>query len=376
MNKLPEQILVLGAGGGGLTIAAELGLAGHPVTIGDLPAFAGGLGAIHEAGGIQITFRGPEATTQFAPVAGTTKDPQQSVKGVPLVIVCVPSFGHMPFAETLAPVVEDGQTILWVGEGGGSFSLIAALRAIGRHPELVLADTNSLPYAGAAVVAPGEATAKRKTGGTYIAGVPTSQTDLVYQLTSQIWRWIKPARNAWETLFLNFNAIDHVPTMLGNLGQIENRRDKMKLWGEGASPGVGRLIGAVDGEYGALREGLGLPVEKWYLDFLVEQGLVDYKRDTVAETIQASLLKNTEFQCGPDALKHRFVAEDVPYSLVLASSIGDEIDVRTPVIDSLITFGSTASGRDYWNEGRTLATWGLKGAGRSGLLSAVERGWW
>ncbi len=376
MSNLPDNILVLGAGGGGLTIAAELGLAGHPVTIGDLPAFAGGLPAIREAGGITITFRGQDEVTCFAPVAGITDDPQAAVKGVPLVIVCVPSFGHMPFAQVLAPAVEDGQTILWVGEGGGSFSLIAALRALGRHPRLVLADTNSLPYAGAAVIAPGVATAKRKIGGTYIAGVPTCETDNVSRIAAEIWPWVKPGRNAWETLFLNFNAIDHVPTMLGNLGQIENRRDKMRLWGEGTSPGVGRLIGRVDGEYAALREGLGLPGDKKYLDFLVEQGLVDHKRDTVHETILASLLKNTEFQCGPNALQHRFVSEDVPFSLGLASSIGDEIGVETPVIDSLVTFGSAAADRSYWTEGRSLATWGLKGAGRDGLLSAVEQGWW
>jgi opine dehydrogenase len=83
-----------------------------------------------------------------------------------------------------------------------------------------------------------------------------------------------------------------------------------------------------------------------------------------------------EFQCGPDALKNRYITEDVPYSLVLASSIGDELGVDTSVIDSLITIVSTAADINYWAEGRTLATWGLKGAGREGLIKAVDQGWW
>ena len=41
-------------------------------------------------------------------------EPSTAAKGAPLVVVSVPSFGHAPFAEALAPVLEDGQTVLWM----------------------------------------------------------------------------------------------------------------------------------------------------------------------------------------------------------------------------------------------------------------------
>jgi opine dehydrogenase len=108
----------------------------------------------------------------------------------------------------------------------------------------------------------------------------------------------------------------------------------------------------------------------------VAQGLVKEKGKSLYDTIQASLLAASEFQAGPHTLEHRYITEDVPYSLVLASSIANEVAIETPVIDGLIALASTAAGRDFRREGRTLADWGLAGAGRDGLLSAVEEGWW
>lgn len=373
----PDRAVVLGSGGGALTIAAELAIAGTEVTLADLPRFAGGLEPVEDAGGVMVSFRDePELGARLGPVAATSTDPATAISGAPLIIVSVPSFGHRPFAELLAPVLEDDQMLLWVGEGGGAFTTVAVLREIGRRPAIKLGETNSLPYGGAHVDGPGSTSAKRKTGGTYISGMPTDTTGEVAAVAADIWPWVEPATNAWETVLLNFNAIDHVATMVTNLGRIEGDTGTMLLWGDGASPGVANVIAAVDDEYTAMRSALGLPTELRYEDFLVGQGMVDRKRETIHGTIHASLLVEAQFQCGPRALEHRFITEDVPYSLVLASSLAAELDVAVPVIDGLIAIASAAAGRDYRSEGRSLADWGLEGSARDGLLQAVADGWW
>ena len=136
------------------------------------------------------------------------------------------------------------------------------------------------------------------------------------------------------------------------------------------------VIGAVDSEYLAIRTALDLSDLTPYEDFLVQQGLAAAKGATLYETIQNSLLATVEFKCGPDALEHRFVSEDVPFSLVLASSLAAEVGVDTPVIDGLIAIATAASGHDYRSNGRTVADWGLDGAGIAGLRAAVKEGWW
>ena len=378
--RIPSDIAVIGTGGGGLTIAAELGLAGRPVVLADQPRFGTALEAVDSAGGIEVTFRSSPSDTaaesQLAPVVATSTDPVAAAALASVVIVSVPSYGHEPLATLLAPAWRDGQSVLWVGEPGGAFSAMAALRKINRRPDITAGETNSLPYAGAFVSGPGKVGATRKLGGTLVAALPSSRLDDVTRLASAIWPWVSGAENVWETLLLNFNAIDHVPAMLLNLGSIQQPEGTFTLWGTGGSPGVVNVIEALDGEYLAMRRALGLANETPYEDYLVAQGLADRKESTLFETVRSSLLARVEFACGPGALDHRFVSEDVPYSLVLASSLGRELGVATPVMDSLIVLASVASGRDYATEGRTLAGWGLDGVGSAGLRSAAEQGWW
>jgi opine dehydrogenase len=373
MSGLPNSATVLGSGAGALTIAGELGLAGVEVTVADFPEFAPGLEPVQEQRGVRIKcdWHGPSV----APVAATSDDPAAAAKGAPLVVVSVPSFGHVPFAEALAPVLEDGQMVLWMGEGGGTLSMVAALRAAGRRPGVLLGESNTLPY-GARVRGPGTVWALRKSGGTHVAALPASAGSTVFETANAIWPWTSSAQNVWETVLLNFNAIDHVATLLLNLGPVEGRTGSMLLWGEGATQGVCNAIEAVDGELLELRGALGITNRKRYVEYLVAQGLADDLKGSLYETLHASVLAAGIFPCGPEALQSRYITEDVPYALVLASSIGDEVGVDTPVIDALIALASAVTKTDWRGQGRTLAAWGLAGAGKDGLDRAAEEGWW
>jgi opine dehydrogenase len=371
MHDLPDSSVVLGSGAGALTVAAELALLGLRVTVADFPNFSAGLEAVQEMGGVRV--RCPWHGAQVAPIAETSTDPAVAVEGAPLVIVCVPSYGHELFAEALAPVLADEQVVIWVGEGGGSLAAAAALHRIGRRPGVLLGETNSLPY-GTRVVAPATIGAEKKIGGTLVSALPGDAP--VFEVASQIWPWVSRAENVWETVLTNFNAIDHVPPLLCNLGTIQGRTGKMLLWGEGATPGVARVIEAVDGEMLSLKKALEVSNSYRYVDYMVAQGLVDKKRDDLYSTLQASGLSNGTFLCGPEALQSRYMTEDVPFALVLASSIGHQIEVATPLIDGLIALASAATGIDWRAEGRTLAGWGLGEAGREELLRVAKEGWW
>lgn len=371
MHKLPDRSVVLGSGAGALTVAADLALLGLRVTVADFPKFSAGLEAVQEVGGVRV--RCPWHGVAFAPIAETSTDPAAAAQNVPLVIVSVPSFGHMAFAEALAPVLTDEQVVIWVGEGGGSLAAAAALHQIGRRPGVFLGETNTLPY-GTRIVAPATIGAEKKIGGTLVAALPGDAP--VYEVASQIWPWVSKADNVWETVLTNLNAIDHVPPLLCNLGTIQGRTGKMLLWGEGATPGVARVIEVVDAEMLSLKKVLNVSSTSRYVDYLVSQGLVDRMRDDLYTTLQASGLSNGTFLCGPEALQSRYMTEDVPFGLVLASSIGQQIGVATPVIDGLIAIASAATGTDWRAEGRTLASWGLGDADREELLRIAKEGWW
>lgn len=369
--NVPESAAVLGSGAGALSSAVELSLAGIKVTVADLPEFSANVTALAETGVVRL--KCPWHGVTEAPIAHASTDPRQAVRDNPFIVVSVPAFGHQTFAELLADTLEDGQSVLWVGEGGGALTLASAIRRTKRRRDVQIAETNSLPY-GARVREPGLITASRKTGGTRVAGLPAGN-DLA-ELVGKIWPWVSQGENVWETMLLNFNAIDHVAPIVCNLGAVEGRSGAFLLWGEGATPAVARVIERIDDELLAIRGALGLRDRAGYADYLVEQGFAPERGETLHATLQSSSFAASTFPAGPGALNNRYITEDVPFALVTLASLGDEVEVDTPTIDSLIHLAGIAADTDFWATGRTLADLDLAGLGRDGLLTAARDGWW
>ena len=62
------------------------------------------------------------------------------------------------------------------------------------------------------------------------------------------------------------------------------------------------------------------------------------------------------------ALDHRYLTEDVGYSLVFLSDLATRLGVPTPVMDAVIAIASVVLARDFRGEGRrTVSTLGLDG---------------
>ena len=149
----------------------------------------------------------------------------------------------------------------------------------------------------------------------------------------------------------------------------------MLLWAEGATPAVVRVIEMVDGELLALRQALGLTDLRRYRDLLVAQGFAPDTNPDLYETVRASRLMAGYAPTADDGgLNTRYITEDVPFALVLASSIGEAVGVATPVIDGLIAITSAMLGQDFRAEGRTLSSLGLGSLDGPGLRRFAETG--
>jgi opine dehydrogenase len=69
-------------------------------------------------------------------------------------------------------------------------------------------------------------------------------------------------------------------------------------------------------------------------------------------------------------LDHRYLTEDVGYSLVFLSDLAACLGVPTPVIDAVIAIASVVLARDFPAEGkRTMSTLGLDGMSREQLVA-------
>lgn len=69
-------------------------------------------------------------------------------------------------------------------------------------------------------------------------------------------------------------------------------------------------------------------------------------------------------------LDHRYLTEDVGYSLVFLTDLARRLGVETPTMDALVTLASVVLARDLRSEGaRTLATLGLDSLGAAELAA-------
>ena len=359
---------VCGSGPGGMAIAAHLAAAGRQVTIVDLAEFPGNLAAIAERGGVEV--RSTWTGASIAPVETSSRVPD-TVAEADIIVVSVPAFAHDRWVAEIAPAIRDAAALLFMGEGSGS---LVARRALldARRPGVLVGETNCLPLIARAA-GPGAVTGDRKTGGVLLAAIPAPRTDELLAMIHDVWPFVEPAASVFETTLVNYDAIDIVPVAIANAATIENRAGGILLWGEGATRSVVRLIEVLDRELFEIRRALGGRDPRRYRDLLVAQGLAPDRGDLYAVMRAGGIVRSYRSSGSPADLEARLALE-VPWSLVLASSIGAAVGVSTPVIDGLIDVAARMLDRDLRAEGRTLGSLGLDGLGAAELAAFARDG--
>ncbi len=73
---------------------------------------------------------------------------------------------------------------------------------------------------------------------------------------------------------------------------------------------------------------------------------------------------------GPINVNSRYITEDVPQGLVLLESLGNSLNIATPIATSLIEIASAALNRDFRSEGRTPEKLGVDNLKR--ILNDIE----
>src|SRR5438552_4063617 len=119
---MPETVTIIGAGIGGIYLAADLGLRGCRLRLHDRDDSR--LAEIRARGGIDVEPGG------FAAIELTTPDLAAAVDGADIVAVCTGGNHQETVARSLAPLLRDGQLILLIqGNTGGSLVVRRALDA-------------------------------------------------------------------------------------------------------------------------------------------------------------------------------------------------------------------------------------------------------
>ena len=243
---------------------------------------------------------------------------------------------------------------------GSCAGAIAFKRTLGVEPEddrFVVGESHTLPYA-VRITGPAAITVFLKLSTSmFVAGLPRTGTDRLYELIAEVWPATVKADSVMQTTLQNGNPVIHPAVTLLNAARIEGTGGDFLFYEDGVTEGVGRLIEAVDNERLAIAAALGVTVLSEPA-IGVEQGyMTEENYSTGYSTAPGFLGIGAQSQ-----LDHRYLTEDVGYSLILFTDLAARIGVPTPVMDAVIQVTSVVLARDFRAEGRrTLRSLGLDG---------------
>ena len=341
---------VVGAGHGGLAMAGHLGIMGFPVNL--YNRTDENLHAVRWHGGIKITGE----VEGFGAVQVATSTMSEAVAGADLVMVVIPASAHRFVAEQMAPCLRAGQiVVLNPGRTGGALEFRQVLRSKGCKETVLIAETSTFIYASRAL-SRYEARIFRIKNTVRLATLPAYWIPEILPVLNQAFPQFAAGDNVLSTGMENIGAIFHPALTLMNAGWIETTKGDFDYYLGGISSSVARVLERLDAERIAVARSMGVhtvSAREWlYLTY-------DSPGRDLYEAIQ-----NTRSYQGiraPQTILHRYVTEDVPMSLVPLASIGRMLGVAVPMMEMVISLANVMHGKDYWQEGRTVARMGIEG---------------
>jgi len=356
-----KKIAVLGAGNGGFMCAADLGNQGYEIALysRDFSKIEG----VKEKGGIEVLDIDSKPMDFFGGVSIVTSNVEEAVRNAQVILNPVPYFVCEEYARMVAPFLEEGQVVLYLGKGGACLDWAKVLRELGTAKKVFLADCNTLPY-GSSRKGGYQVRLENRTQNLLIATFPGKDIGFVGDIVETLFPpkngyTIRRGQNAIDSILVDYNAITHTPPMVCNAARIELGDENFHLFGkEENTPSVVRVIEKIDRERMAIGQKLGLK------QYTLEEEILMVKWNPNGEeyvlplydAIHTPFLEVCE---GPFTLDTRHLTEDIPYGLVTFSSLGRMLGVPTPVTDAIITISEVLLDRDFRSKGRTVEAMGI-----------------
>jgi opine dehydrogenase len=362
---MTSRIAIIGAGAGGAAAAAELSLAGHDIVLWSRSADT--LRPFIDRGGVE--YDGVLGEGFIRPRLITT-ELGRAVAGADAVLVCLPTMAHGNVARALAEAGLGSAVpvVLNPGHTGGALEFEHAFRAV---------RTNAPPIAAFATLTyvarkyrPAQVTISGKAKRIRVAALPGGAAALA--AAQALFKSALPVADVLDCDLSNVNLVLHPPGAVLGAAWIEARKGDFTFYVDGMTPGVARVMQALDDERRAVGRAFGhqlLPlVAEMRAIGTVEESVTDL-HDLVGAIAGGAANRRIK---APDSLAHRYYLEDFGYGLVPFLAYARVAGITVPVAQSLLRLGATLTGRDFSAEGRTAERMGIAGLDAAQLLARVR----
>ncbi len=378
------KITIVGAGNAGSACAFMAAEAGHKVRLlktsnrithdehFEAMVSNKGIYCIDNTKNGPFTDSGDDAEKSFQPLDMITRDPKAAIEGADVVMIFIQTTYHQALAAKIAKYFQDDQLVMLIPGYAGS---IFYDRLCDNHP--IFAEGESTPN-DARVVTPGTVKVLFKNARNSLAFFPASKTDEGMAIASRLFpayniKMNNVRKHIFESALHNPNIIVHTIGMYVMYPMLEyctkHHPDEVPyMYRDALSTDLAWLmIEKLDAEKMAVLTALGCePIP--YLNACLFRNEEDLKQDP-REVFESYKMSSPP---GPYSFDNRYITEDVPMGLVLLSSLGKKLGINTPECDRLIRVCGGILARDFYQEGRTLASLGLGELTKDELLDFVE----
>lgn len=352
LSRDPKNVkfCVLGAGHGGLAMAGHLAIMGFHVNLYNRGRRK--LRTVIHRKGIRVEGQ----IEGFGRIALASSNIQECLEDVDVLMVVVPANGHRFMARTCSPFIKENHiVILNPGRTGGALEFYHTLEQSGVREFPFIAEAQTFIYASRSI-GPGHARIFSVKHSVPMATLPAYWIPGIIKVINRVYPQFVPGDNIFKTSFDNIGAVFHPALTILNASWIEETHGDFEYYIQGASPSVSKILERLDRERMNIAAALGFKAtsaQDWLYTAYSASG----------ENLHEAIHDNPGYLgiTAPDRLHHRYIDEDVPMSLVPLASIGEMLKVQTPTIKALIHIASIMRGKDFWAEGRTAESLGIKG---------------
>jgi opine dehydrogenase len=258
--------------------------------------------------------------------------------------------------------------VLNPGRTGGALEFRQIINKAGCTADVIVSETGTFIFASRST-GPSQARVFRRKNAVPLAALPSQRTGHVLEVVCEAYPQFIPAPNVLHTSLDNMGAIFHPALTLLNAGWIEHTKGDFQFYIEGVTPTTARVLEVLDRERVTIAASLGVYTRsavKWLQDAYSSKG------DTLYDAIQG----NPGYRGiqAPRNLRHRYIFEDVPFSLVPLISLGQQFGVNTWAIDAMVRLACVAHATNYFARGRTAKDMGLEGLSVAEVVRYVQEG--
>lgn len=343
------NITVIGAGNAGSTIAADLTLKGHNVTLMKTS------NKLHNEHFEYIKTNKEIVLNEFGKIRTvkienvTTNYSEALNEKTELIIVYIQTNYHEELIKKIEPYLHDGQIILFEP---GYLSTAYLLKHTNKKVVSVEAESSPIDCR---IVKPGHCSVLFKNVRNPIAVYPKSCADITFEKLKELEYSFCKLDSVVEAALHNPNLIVHTVGAIMSIPRIEYSKGEYWMYKEVFTSKVWNLVNDLDNEKMLVLEALDLPKVK-YVDACKNRNFEDDDIDATEAFFDYAYNHSPK---GPDIPNSRYITEDVSEGLCLLESLGKLLNVKTTVASALIDLSNALLKCDFRGNGRSLDKLGL-----------------